>query len=115
MTTIPSHLLAMSHKSDTKSTQTQVVSDHDDCDHHHDGAKTYSDKATHNKNVLGEKPCCDEGVCKCLNNSCHSAIKVFGSSSIPALSLASSISQFTVIQESMTQGLPESIMRPPKA
>ncbi len=96
------------HQHENKSPNSIQVSAHDDCEH--DGAA--KDPCCDQKD---KSHCCDKGVCRCADGSCHGTVKAFGNSSIAELSVVGTKLQFLLTEESSASGLTERIKRPPKA
>ena len=110
-TTIPaaSHA-SMNHEPNEKVAYSEIAAAHDhaDCDHH-------AEKTSHDKQATHDKPCCDKGVCKCLNGNCHGGVTMILSKDGDAL-LAFDVraAQFTFAHQYSESATLLRMKRPPK-
>ena len=84
-----------------------------DCDHR--GAEKTASHS-HAKNQTGEKPCCDQGMCKCLNGSCHGGLAAIPTNNATSLlDLASDTTRFGFTDANLGSALTDRLQRPPRA
>mgnify|MGYP000231595459 CR=1 FL=1 len=113
-TTMPaaSHA-SMNHEHGEKAAHSENMA-HDemasmDCDHH-------AEKASHDKQASKDKPCCEKGICKCLNGNCHGGIAtILGKDGDAMLAFDGHTAQFAVADQYIESATLARLKRPPKA
>lgn len=69
----------------------------------------------HKKQQNASDSCCDKGVCKCPNGSCHASLKIFNPQVESFEPRVSGISVFSLFTQDILSGMLLSISRPPNA
>lgn len=111
-TSFPAASHAMMNHDAAKVEKTEASSEHGDC-HKHAKAEQ-SDKTAQNDRDSGE--CCDKGMCKCIDSTCHNGLsKIFNNGSGSLFQRASSKGGFTFTNDVVEPALSNRLKRPPKA
>lgn len=113
VTTMPS----ISHASISQNEATSHThSDLSGKDHHcHHHSKSSEKKpGSSDPSIPCKKSCCDKS-CKCVGNSCSSAVKASGLNDLTAFSPKKAKSQFGLLKVEMISTFPNRIKRPPRA
>lgn len=102
---------SMNHEHNEKAAHSEIAAAHDhaDCDHH-------AGKTSQDKQAPHDKPCCDKGVCKCLNGNCHGGLAtILGKDGDAMLAFDGHMAQFAFADQYIESATLARLKRPPKA
>jgi hypothetical protein len=99
-------------QSKAKTAQTQDAAGHD-C-HKHNTVKTASEKTALNDKV-SSGTCCNKGVCKCVNGTCHGGLAaISGNRGNSLLIITAREGRFEFAHSLADSALPDRLKRPPR-
>ena len=107
---MPSHAFTVSeHKEESSSFFEAAEHEEAGCDHHAQYAQQ-DQKSPHNK------PCCDQGACKCINGSCYGGLaQIPGNENNGHFPLTTKNIRVAAVSAFTDAAVPDRLKRPPRA